>query len=628
MVEINDVDINNFDINRIGALIIILEKLVELDKIKKYVESKNNFNEFSKYIKSYEFCICFCLNQLIEILRNNQKFLDFKEDLLFIRAYDSRFPRSKFPDDTEMCIFANNIFGLVDLIFKKKTYKKLRRAVPKVDKYILTPFKEILYNNFKPVDQYKDLNKDDILSRLAKSYFHMVFHDVSKIRHAYSDIVNKGREFRALLNDNFFKELKKKKKPLVINLGSVEELRELFKDANIDRAGNMQETLGDQLFFEGYKLIIDYLWNELFKNPFSKHEFLSKIILSKDWKEFDDYYDKIRDEIINPLENTNKAIDITFKRIFLKQNIVFNKTLKLLKENILFSVTREDLNDNEKLDKYFLWYSVKLVNSYNSIPCTNEFILIFKGLMSINEELIKVIRFIHPGNNYSYAILVEGPIKSFLHDYAIWYVFLDFATDHSRTGRLAKESVDQVIHLFESKIHFSEHKIDSNALKEYIKDKEIKELSEQIIGLEKYKAEAKGMILELVNAYIFSRLGYQVHWSLKEKFTNYTEIDLLAFRKFRKMITIYVVETTTTEKNLLDEVKKKIEILKNHLSQLLQFLKIEENFNIKFRGIVISDIETNLQADETVKIINPKDIINNIKIIKIDKKRLFKILEI
>lgn len=628
MVEINDIDINNFDMNRIGALLIILEKLVELDKIKKYIESKNNFNEFSKYIKSYEFCICFCLDQLIEILRNNQKFLDFKEDLLFNRAYDSRFPRSKFPTNTEMCIFANNIFGLVDLIFKKKTYKKLRRAVPKVDKYILTPFKEIFYNNFEPTDQYKDLDIDDIISRLAKSYFHNVFHDVSKIRHAYGDIVNKGREFRALLNDNYFEELKKKKKSSFKKINSAEELLELFNDANINRAGNMQETLGDQLFFEGYKLIIDYLWNELFKNPFSKYEFLSKIILSKDWKEFDNFYDKIRAEIIIPLENGNEAIDISFERIFLKQNRIFNKTLKLLKENILFSVKREDLNDNEKLDKYFLWYNVKLVNSYNSIPCANEFILILSGLIGINEELIEIIRFIHPGNNYSYAILVEGPIKRFLHNYSIWYVYLDFATDHSGTGRLAKESVDQILHLLESEIHFSEHKIDSNALKEYIKDKEIKELSKQIIGLEKYKADAKGMILELVNAYYFSRLGYQVHWSLKEKFTNYTEIDLLAFRKFRKMITIYVVETTTTEKNLLDEVKKKIEILKNHLSQLLQFFKLEENFNIKFRGMVISDIETNLQVDEIVKIINPKDIINNVKIIKIDKKRLFKILEI
>ena len=382
-------------------------------------------------------------------------------------------------------------------------------------------------------------------------------------------------------------------------------------------------------FFEGYKLIIDYLWNELFENPFSKYEFLSKIILSKDWKEFDDYYSKIRAEIIVPLENRNKAIDISNERIFLKQNIVFNKTLKLLKENILFSVKREDLNDNEKLDQYFLWYNVKLVNSKVSIPCANEFILIFRGLMGINEELIEIIRFIHPGNNYSYAILVEGPIKRFLHNYSIWYVYLNFATDHSGTGRLAKESVDQMLHLLESEIHFSEHKIDSNALKEYIKDKEIKELSEQIIGLEKYKADAKGMILELVNAYYFSRLGYQVHWALKEKFTNYTEIDLLAFRKFRKMITIYVVETTTTEQNLYEEVKKKIEILKNNSSNLLKFLSLEENLNLKFRGVAISDIETNIQADKTVKIINPKDIINNLKNVRIElKKRIINNLEI
>ncbi len=630
MVDINNVGISNFPINRLGGLIKTLEKLVDLNKIKKFIDKKDNFNEFSKYIKSYEFCICFCLNQTVEILRDDPKFLDLKEDLLFIRAYNSVIPRTKFPTNTELCNLANNIFGLIDLIFKAETYEKLREAIPNVIKYILTPIKEVFYNNFELANKYKDLNKDIVLSRLAKSYFHIVFHDGKKIRAAYDSIVKKGQIYRAQLNETIFKELKKKDYLSVQKSDSVKDIAELFKSVNFNRVGDMQENLGDQLFFEGYKLIIDYLWNELFKNPFSEYEFLNKIIFSKDWEEFDHYFEKIRDEIITPLENRNEAIDITFKSIFVKQNRILNETLKLLTEKILFSVKRTDLTDNERLDRSFLCYEVKLVNSYASIPCANEFILIFMGLMQFNDEFIKIIRFKHPGNSYSYAIFVEGPTYSFFLNYASWYVFLDFATDHSGEGGTDKKSVDEYINQFESQIHLSEHKIDSEVLKEYIKDKEIKNLSKKIRKLEDYKAEAKGIILELVNAYFFSKLGYQVHWALKEKFTNGTEIDLLVFRKFRKMVILYVIEiTTTTEQNLYEEVKRKIEILQENSSKLLKFLNLEKQMNCKFRGIAISDIKTNLQADEMVKIINFKDVINNLKNVKIElKKRLIKILEI
>ncbi len=624
------VDINNFEINRIGALIKILEKLVELNKIKNYIENKNNFNEFSKYIKSYEFCICFCLNQITEILRDNHKFLDFKEDLLFRRAYDNIIPRTKFPKDTELCVFANNIFGLIDLIFKAETYEELREIVPNVNKYIVTPFKEIFYNNFELSNKYKDLNKDEILSRLAKSYFHLVFHDGRKIRVAYNYIVEKGKIYRAQLNDTFFKELIKKNNSSVIEIDLEEGLPELFNNAKVNRVGNMQEILGDQLFFEGYKLIIDYLWDKLFKNPFSRYEFLNKIILSKDWAEFDHYFERIRDEIILPLENRNEAIDISFKRIFFKQKQILNETLQLLKQKILFSVKRENLTKYEKLDRSFLWYGVKLVNSYNPIPCANEFILIFMGLMKFNEEFIKIIRFIHPinsSNNYSYAILIEGPTYSFLHDYASWYVFLDFACDHSGTGGRAWRMVEELLDKYRSRIKLSENKIDSEVFKDYIKDKEIKDLSNKIRNLEDYKADAKGITLELVNAYIISKLGYQVYWSLKEKCTNYTEIDLIAFKEFKKMIMFYVIEITTAEQNLYEEVKKKIEILKKNSSNLLKFLNLEEHLNFRFRGIVISNIKTNLRADKIVKIINFKDIINNLKNVRIDKRRFLKIIE-
>ena len=631
MADINKVEINSYFISRIGALIKILEKLVELNKVKNHIENENSFNEFSKYIKSYEFCICFCLNQIIGILRDNQEFLDFKEDLLFVRAYNNSIPRSKFPTETECCIYANNIFGLINLLFKAKTYIELREAIPNVNKYVVIPFREIFHNYYEVTNEYKDLNKDDILIRLARSYFHLVFHDGDKIRIAYDDIVTKGRIYRQReqMIEDFLKGSKKKNHSSVEELDLEKGLTKIFDNANINRMKNIQEILNDQLFFEGYKLIIDYLWIELFEDPFSKYEFLKNITLCKDWAEFDNYFEKIRDKIIIPLENENEAIDSFFKRIFFKHRRIQNETLEILKKKILFSVNRENLTENEELDKNFLWYPVKLIDSMGSISCANQFILIFTGLMYFNKEIIRIIRFFHPqGNGYSYAIFIEGPTYSLLHDYASWYVFLDFATDHYGTAGSVKKTLDEYIHQFDSKVHLSEYKVNLEAFKDYIKVKEIKDLSNKIRKLEDYKADAKGIIFELVNTYIFSKLGYQVHWSLKENFTNYTEIDLLAFKKFRNMIRFYVIEITTTAQNLIEDVKKKIEILKTNSSYLLKFLDLEEHLNSKFRGIVISNTKTNLRVDKMVKLINFKDIINNLKDIKIDKRRLLKILEI
>ncbi|KKL83592.1 hypothetical protein LCGC14_1973200 [marine sediment metagenome] len=538
MDDTDIIKLNSYNISRIGAIIKILEKLVELDKIKNYIESKHSPNDFSKYIKSYEFCICFCLHQIMEVLGDNQEFLDFKEDPLFARALYSVLDRSKFPDNTKLCVFANNIFGLIESIFKKEDYEELREFLPKVVKYILNPFKEIISKNFKLAEKYKDFSNDEIVSRLAKSYFHLEFHDGQKIRNGYELIVKKGKPIRKRWEkiESFLMEQGEEDNSSVIEIDSTEDFFESFQDRNVDRIGDMQEILGEQLFFKGYKLIIDYLWGKLFTNPFSNYEFLKNIVLSKDWAEFDYYFESIRDEIILPLEKRMKAIDISFKPIFLKQEEIQNKTLNLLKEKKQFYGEKAELTEIEKLDASFLWYPVKLIESGSSVSCADQFFLTLRGLMSLNIESIQIIRFHHLNRHtYSYAILVEGPKYNPLLDYASWYVFLDFATAYYGTSATVKKHIDDYIHQFDSIIHVSDRDINSEALKEYLKNKEVKYLSKIIGGLGDYKSDAKGMVLELFNAYIFSKLGYQVHWSLKGKYTDYTEIDLIIFKKFQKM---------------------------------------------------------------------------------------------
>lgn len=613
-------------INMIGAIFKFLEVLVETNNIKGYIEKKFNCIDFSKYFKSYEFCICFCLEELTRVLRDNHTFLGFQEDRLFISAYDNIIRRSIFPNESKLCKIANNIFGLMDMVFKAKIHKDLMKSVQNVKDYIVIPLKEYIYTNFEVKSKLKNLTKDEAFLKLARSYFHLVFLDGKKVRIAFQRIVQKGEPQRRLLGDDFLENMMKNSKKIKIE--SEEDLDELFNPANLDYTIGLPEKLSDHLFFDGYKFIMDYLWDELFNQTFLKFDFLNEVILSRNWREFDGFYDKIRDEIIFPLERNNEAFDpINKKNLFIKNNEIQKDFLNLLSEKILFSVKRESPSDEEKIDESFLWYKAKVINSKVSIPCANEFILILMGLYNSKEkekDFIRIVRFIHPfgdAHNYSYAILVEGPQYSYIADYAVWYVFLDFATDHSGTGNRARQIVELYIDLLKSQVHVSECTVNRIVFKKHLRDREIKKLKEEVRKLEDIKADAKGFNFELVGAYIFSRLGYQTYWRFKNKCSDYKEIDLIAYKELRTRIVFYIVEITSTEGDLLEEVKEKIDILRKNSSQLLEFLKLEHRKTIKFKGMVISDAKTDLQVDRLVKIINYKNM-------KIETRNLFKIVNI
>jgi hypothetical protein len=618
-------------INQIGAIIKILEEIVELDKIKSYIEGKPHLNEFSKYIKSYAFSICFCLDQLTRVLSDHQDILDFEEDPLFSRAYHLIIPRNNFPTDTEVCIFASNIFGLMDSIFKAKNYEDFIDPIKNVKKYIVIPFKETFYENFELINEYKRHTIDEILLRLGRDYFHLIFHGGDKIRISYDYIVTKGRIFRNREKkiEEFLKESPNERSSSNKELDP-KSLKKSLRVTSVERMTNIKETLGDQLFFEGYKFIIEYLWNELFEEPFSKYEFLKDIKSCNNWAEFDSYFVKIRDEIIFPMEKNNEAIDCLEKEVFHKKYTIENATLNSLKQEILFPLVRMDLDDKEKLDSIFLGYPIRLVDSKGSIACANQFILILTGLLShFFGKKIRIIRFYHPQRiGYSYVIFVESPMGSLLHDYARWYVFLDFAAPRYGTAGSIKRELDKYLSQFSSQIQLSDEEINLKAFGVYIRDKEIKELYNEVRTLGIYKADAKGMISELINAYIFSKLGFQVHWALKENFTNHKEIDLLAYRKFKNRIKFFVIEITTTGEDLVEEITEKTKILKANFKDLLKFLNLDKSLNCRFRGIGISNNSTNLWLDKIVKIINFKVFITNLKDVKLDKKKILEMLEI
>jgi len=55
------------EIDEVGAHIRILEILLDLDNFKEYLKVKRSYYKFDKYIKSYEFCLLFCIDRIFGI---------------------------------------------------------------------------------------------------------------------------------------------------------------------------------------------------------------------------------------------------------------------------------------------------------------------------------------------------------------------------------------------------------------------------------------------------------------------------------------------------------------------------------------------------------------------------------
>jgi len=88
-------------IGEIGSYAKIIEILLDLDKLKLHLKNTGHSN-FDRYIKSYEFCLVFCIDRIFDILIHDPETLDLSEDFLISRAYQNQIKRDKYPRKSEL----------------------------------------------------------------------------------------------------------------------------------------------------------------------------------------------------------------------------------------------------------------------------------------------------------------------------------------------------------------------------------------------------------------------------------------------------------------------------------------------------------------------------------------------
>jgi len=581
--------------SELGAYLKIFEILSDVDSFKVYKkEASNNFDD---YLKSYQFCLSFCLDRIFDLSIVFPEMFEIKNDLLIERARQNRVDRKIFPKNSKLGFFLINLNSFMEKILKSKNERELTKIIDEIKKMVIFPLKDYIGNSRNIDEKFKKYSMDDLFLRMARFYTYIYMNDYGKMKISYNHLFLKNKIL-------FAQSIK------------------------------IQEKLNKKPFFEGYKQILDFLWWELLGKMYDVKIF-GLILKKKNWEQFDSGFELLRDKFIKKLEKKNEIIDPTFKSIFwLKSKREGNLPKDLFIKDLYPKKIK--LSRKEFLDRIFFWYPVRIIGANLSVNNTFGFISLLKGLIGLRykktKDKIKILKFKHKGyyeSVFSFAILIEG--FSTMADYSQWYLFLEFCTNGPGMEGSAYDEINR--HLYENKKLVDVRKIEIHPLylHHYARDNLLKSNLEYASNLEEYKSLAKGTTFELFVSYLFNLKGYKTRWSLKKRFTQGKEIDILCFKTRKNEVEILIVEVSTENKDIRGEIDNKIKILKQNQEELLSYLDIPKNFKCNYIGKMITlnkkiDYSENkieiLDLDDLIKICKKKGVnLETIKKLIIEEKK-------
>jgi hypothetical protein len=212
----------------------------------------------------------------------------------------------------------------------------------------------------------------------------------------------------------------------------------------------------------------------------------------KNWFALDKFFEKIRLEIIEPLEKDLK-LDFGLQALMKVEGpdkaiwgeFLFHTNV----EQPAYLGKPDEGSIRKQLDLSLLWYDLNVLDThslfvFNGVPA---FIAVLNGLSMLDKHdkvLVRVFR--HPlsaspelsmnRNDYSFGVLIPAYGSFGFSDYSGWLVFFDCAGDHSGfAGSLYKKATEAVKGLEKSgRIEFEEKIVDKSIFKTYLDERDVK----------------------------------------------------------------------------------------------------------------------------------------------------------
>lgn len=560
----------------------------------------------SDFLEGFEFAVTAILHRIIIDCIESPDLVGVRQNETVLQAYmygnsEARSIR-KLPDRSSHGILLSNLLAIRQAVLKAKSWDVLKSEFVRIIEYIEW-FEAIFsscYTAFSEEDEGQSFDPNDALATKLPSVLLIFLNDADKLTRAFVDMYRFSRIGRSRLDLRRF-------------------TRTLGTDP-FEREIGLETMMKNRSFFEGFKFANIILWyNVLGDDLFTeKQSVFQKIRETVDWKEFDEFFGVLRDDIILPLEEKKKA-----KSFYLSKTKEVPTTLSKRLIAPLTMPRRRQLT----LGDIFYHLPARVV-SYEGSNGAMNFTVALMGLVHAHiigfmKDKAEVIEFIHKrkhGSNYSYALFM--PCRSWIAEYSRWWLFYNCATDYSGAGGFNFRLVHHFINEYRKHISLRKHGIDEKDLLNYLKSDYVKFIEEESKKATDINALMRGALLELLVALYLSKKGFDVHVRYKSP-TLGKEYDIVATKRNSNNTTVvYVVEckersvtvdseeffrlaNKTLEKarkeiecqgpigvtpddivfQELLEFKNKIEEVRRNIHKVMHELGIEKSSDFKLKGI-------------------------------------------
>lgn len=448
-----DTVLNRIDRSIGGILGIIrcLQILSEIENFHRWLKSYNQAVD-AELFDGYKFTIETLIRMLHSEIERNES-LQLTKDDLFLRASFAGVSFYKLPNSCEKSIILRNISYNAEPIPQATEWSSLKEALAKFQREALTPLASLANKAVVP-SKHQNIDMDDAIKYSAMFQIYIYLNDTSRgIPHGYREPV-----FKRDGSPSFI--IRKR-------------IRERFRYG-----------------FVGYKYSVLFLWTYLLGERFNNTSLIS-LHKSRDWQDFDNFFEKIREEIILPLEDEIKAKSGFDCLVILKEPIQ-----NVLGDIISIGPPESRLTKKDSLDRFFLWYEIELLDGSNfDFAGVASFIPMLMGLVEIGRSLrkrdkeytVRVIRLIHGSQladrrDYSYAVLVQ--VGGIFTDSSGWILFYDCCSDAGSTSLLYEEAENR-IRMYERKglISVAEQRVDKKLFLKLMKHRLLSLTQEQMYYL-------------------------------------------------------------------------------------------------------------------------------------------------
>lgn len=485
-----------------------LKILGDIDAFLSWLKTTHPQVKQEELFEGYKFSLTCCLNCFIDGFANDE-LLGINNDFLLNRAISLNISIDQIDSTCEKTIFLKNLIPYYKAIEKARSYNDIIESLEKFNLEVGLKFDEIFIKNII-ISNDLELDKETATKLLLIDYAHTYLVQIN----------NNGP-----------------------TANSVHPLSSNWTEAN-----------KKDLYLEGYKYAVQFLWVQLLGENTLKQTHLTKLHLADSWRNykyiekekpedsvfdsifnqefnldeqtsFDSYFYWIKKEITDPLHNQYKIYIYTIESYFKFQPYGYYK-------QVLFSGLLEDKKQKNKvklswdaqIQKCLYWYPFEIVNAresrmHHGIPSFNTMLAGTTTLHNTEKsEFSKIIvaKFIHPLTNsktkhdYSYGILVDSQSAAG-HYSSGWVIYQDACGDYSGFSGSEHKSTEELIQKYskDGKIELRELTIPLKKFIDftiqYAKNKTGRSITEQNKLIQDIIQKSKSYLLELITFYICSK---------------------------------------------------------------------------------------------------------------------------